>query len=605
MIPRKTLRHNNPDQSATIYDNNLKKKGEKDSRYKRLNNHTWGIGLEHETQLFHRPALHKLGGKNKTVDFIVFDTLTHTINILKNLKENKNRALDIEFIEKIPFEATGRKCNGKMVVEKVPFDMPEFITDNPFSSLKTGKRPIESYCLELKANKSRFIQLLNENKTVKSLSDKYGSLVNFAYGYVNYLKIPELTDKNDYKFSKKLREDYVGSYHLTLTLPHNDKTTTSKFISMHKNYANMLQWLEPLLVATYFSSDQMAMGTTKKRVRGSPRVLMIGWGNLAGSDIRKFNKGIGRYSVIESKWRKGLDFHRKEKLKPCLGLTPPARREGGISALSSDFRTFGSTDPSRPWHRESGAPMTKPNGIEFRIFDQFKEEYLQGLCIFLIYVAENSRTHTAKKYVYNNKAWINAVHTIMMNGWRAMLSDDYVKELRNILGLKINTKIRVAAYLFDEIVKEIYKKNRNGDWSFLMLEKRYNKPPSINNVNRESWDIGFMIRMNRNKTICNNYNKFLMDLKKTGVKSIKLNKITEMFYKYFSEKYWGSNILDVIYFIERFDMIHIIHNPDMSVRSIKPKPENISKITNFSRIIGLDWRAGFSKVDDMSKNILS
>ena len=57
--------------------------------------------------------------------------------------------------------------------------------------------------------------------------------------------------------------------------------------------------------------------------------------------------------------------------------SPSAVREKGLSSLSSNFRTFGSTDPNRPDHRESGAPMTVPNGIEFRIFDHFNDNYLK------------------------------------------------------------------------------------------------------------------------------------------------------------------------------------------------------------------------------------
>ena len=65
-----------------------------------------------------------------------------------------------------------------------------------------------------------------------------------------------------------------------------------------------------------------------------------------------------------------------EKLRPCYPPSAPATRERGISTLRSKLRTFGSTDPKRPEHRESGAGMTKPNGIEIRIFDHFKIKHL-------------------------------------------------------------------------------------------------------------------------------------------------------------------------------------------------------------------------------------
>ena len=69
--------------------------------------------------------------------------------------------------------------------------------------------------------------------------------------------------------------------------------------------------------------------------------------------------------------------------------------------------------------------MTKPNGVELRIFDHFDSHYLQELCKFVVYVAENSRTHVAKKYVYKNKGWIESLQRIMLNGWNAELKENY------------------------------------------------------------------------------------------------------------------------------------------------------------------------------------
>ena len=103
----------------------------------------------------------------------------------------------------------------------------------------------------------------------------------------------------------------------------------------------------------------------------------------------------------------------------CRDLSPELKKKepGAVSGFSSNFRTFGSTDPDRPWHRESGVGMTKPNGVELRIFDHFDSYYLQELCKIVIYIAENSRIHQTKKYVYKNKAWIEALQKIMMHGW--------------------------------------------------------------------------------------------------------------------------------------------------------------------------------------------
>ena len=102
-----------------------------------------------------------------------------------------------------------------------------------------------------------------------------------------------------------------------------------------------------------------------------------------------------------------------DKLKVCYKPSPSATKENAITSLSSDFRTFGNPDPDRPSHRISGAPMTKENGIEFRIFDHFSDELVNSLIRFILYIAENSRKHKTNGYVYKNKIWIENLQNIM------------------------------------------------------------------------------------------------------------------------------------------------------------------------------------------------
>jgi len=232
-------------------------------------------------------------------------------------------------------------------------------------------------------NEYRFLKLINENKFLEEQVHKYGILVQYPFGMSSYIRLPKNYFTKSYKFYENLIEDYLGSFHVTITLPFiakkkYTKNDEDKFIEMHKNFANQFQWIEPLLLSAFFSCDQKAVGTERKRVRGSFRVMRVGWGNFAGSNIKKIDKGIGRYATIKSYWRDNLDFYEIDKLKPCY---KPKQQKGEPSAqslLSSNIRTFGSTDPERPWHRISGAPMNIPNGIEIRIFDHFNT-------IFLIY----------------------------------------------------------------------------------------------------------------------------------------------------------------------------------------------------------------------------
>jgi hypothetical protein len=247
-------------------------------------------------------------------------------------------------------------------------------------------------------------------KRTQNLVSRYGKLSEHPFGMTRYLKCPQLVKNYKYIFEKNmsgkdiLLPEYNGSYHITLTLPHKKDIKTKDFINIHKNFCNQLQWLEPLLLTSYFTGDEYSPGSLQERVRGSFRVMMIGWGNLAGTDIRLLNKGIGRYAKTPIYWRKNLHFKDINKLKPCYKPSPMALKEKAISSLSSDFRTFGSTDITRPLHRESGVGMMKPNGIEFRIFDHFSDIYIENLVLLISLVAENSRITKTNGYV---RRWSN------------------------------------------------------------------------------------------------------------------------------------------------------------------------------------------------------
>ena len=219
-----------------------------------------------------------------------------------------------------------------------------------------------------------------KDKITNKLVKKYGELVEYPSGMTRHLKVPKLIGSS-YKNPKNdnTLTEYNGSYHITFTLPYTPKIKKSDFIKMHQNFCNQLQWIEPLLLTAYFTGDEMAPGSLEKRVRGSFRVMIIGWGNLAGTDVRLLSKGIGRYAKTPTYWRKNLKFYESDKLKPCYKPSPAALQEDAITTLSSDIRTFGSTDPDRPEHRESGVGMTVPNGIEFRIFDHFQDKYIYKL----------------------------------------------------------------------------------------------------------------------------------------------------------------------------------------------------------------------------------
>jgi hypothetical protein len=570
----------------------------KNSKYNRLKNYQWGIGIEHEMHVFHVPDLKKLKKGEHIKDVIVYDSWNAVLNILQNPLSSKYGITPLQqlFLNEIPYETSGRRCKGKWVLKKIEAKMPEFVTDSPFSSLLHGKRSIEDYCRQLIKKEYEYKNILvdydrlNQNKI-----SKYGAYVDYyPTGMSSYIKEPKSFRNGEYQFKSGLTKDYLGSYHLTITLPYNNKMTNNAFIKMHQNFANQLQWIEPLLMTAFFSCDDTAVGTSKKKVRGSFRVMRVGWGNLAGSDIRKFDKGIGRYANIKTYWRTGLDFYDIEKLKLCAGVTIP--EPGAISALSTNFRTFGAPDPEHPDERKSGSPMTIPNGIEFRIFDHFPTDYLPELCKLVILVAENSRKLETNKYVYKNGPWKNMVKVIMEEGWKAFISKDIIKELREVLGLKIKTENLQALNVLNVISNELYEKNKNGDWTYLMLDKDSLKsPPKLPKINQRSWELGFLIKMNRESHILNSWNLILRSIK--NYEKFTLEEFEDMYYKAFNKVNWSSNLLDVIYFLESRNYITLKHDPEGHIIEFNVSRSDIKEWDNktVDNYIVFEWGRHYYK----------
>ncbi len=533
---------------------------------------TWGFGLEHEMQIFHIPDSNHLS-KERFQDFILFDSKSATKRLLDLYKKGKIELTNDEYdyLTHMTFETSGRVCNGQHIVKQAPYEMPEFITWKPFCSMQT-KRNIHNLTFNMIEAKEIFLNLLLKEPVTQKLIQKYGPIEQYPFGMTRYMSVPKKILKDRYLFVKKkdtgkrfVRNDYTGSYHITFTLPHDDKTSDKLFIKQHQNFGNQLQWLEPLMLVGFFSGDEYAVGSNKNRVRGSYRVLNIGWGNLAGSDVRLFGtKGLGRYTKTPNYWRKGLDLYETDKLKPCIPASPSALKEKGISSLSTDLRTFGSTDPAHPEARESGAPMSKPNGIEFRIFDQFNDRNLKYLTSHVALIAENSRKHQTKGYVYQDKDWIEALHQIMKDGYKALLSKSFIQKLRSKLGLKIKTTSLVAQDIWDCVYMEIYEKNKDGEWSkifFGIKEGRKHldanmltKPP---HMNQESWFFGFMMKCNRNPNILHSLNQLSILLQQTLKVSneIKFKEIEEYTKKIMGEE-WDAT--DLLYFYE-YIFNHFIH----------------------------------------------
>jgi hypothetical protein len=574
-----------------------------------LKKYTWGFGIEHEMHVFHKP---KDSSKN-IKDFIIFDSSTALNRIIDEYNNGKIKLTELELkvIDSIPFETSGRLCNEKWVIKRVPVKMPEFVTWKPICSLDND-RSLIGMTKDIIELREIYFNILMKDKETRELVRKYGKLSDYPFGMTRYLKVPKIKN-NTYIFPKNskgedsVRPEYNGSYHLTMTLPHKENISRDEFIKIHQNFCNQLQWIEPLLLTAYFTGDENAPGSTKKYVRGSFRVMIIGWGNFAGTDIRLLDTGIGRYAKTPTYWRDNFELYESEKLDPCIPPSAAAKAEKAITTLSSDIRTFGSTDPLRPDHRESGIGMTVPNGIEFRIFDHFQDKYIESLCYLFSLIAENSRITKTHGYVYKNKVWIEEIQNIMTHGYKAELSTSYIKLLREKLGLKIKTTSIIAYDVFCTVFDELYEKNKSGKWSLIFNGLKYNKKSnniklfqkkfeSVPDVNKKGWQFAFMVKANRNTKIIDNFN--LLSKYLNYVKKISFDKFNLTLLKIFGIS-WEKDVIDIAYFYNTIGYVSLEKNSNGTIKSIILN-HKIRGYKNFNKLI-IDY---FLNIQTASYNIL-
>lgn len=540
--------------------------------------YNWGLGIEHEMQLFHVP---KSGWEDAN---IAFDSQESTCFLTGDMEDTgscckfrgnncsnayqhpskkdsiKLKKDEYDWLMNMDWELTGRQAQGckggKWIVKRTPVLMPEIITGNH------RNRTIESINNELIFLENKYIELQMKNPLTKRKVEIYGELKPYLCGSHDKIMVPQrptvfsdyytLTNKETYK-------DYLGSYHITITLPHLSDISKKDFVDIHRWFGMAFQWIEPLLMSAYFSPDPSAVGSEIKHTKGSYRVMVVGWGNMGGSDLRKIGtEGITRYANQRTYWRDKVKFKSSERLDICAKTAPPVNNyKKAINIHTSDFRTFNfakSYDECVKLYNPNDCPkidggiMEPPYGIEVRIFDHFETHHLLSLLQIIILIAQNGSRHNPSEYVYKDQRWIGTMDKIMKQGWNAKLSQSYIDALRNNFGLKIETESNVAYDILNQLVKELFEMNKDGVIVKLMME--HIVCPVLPSVNRQCWELSFS-RKYYNLVldfINNNYTK---------TQNISFDKFKNDFLESFGKKSWESDIENVIYSLESHRKIKI------------------------------------------------
>jgi len=507
---------------------------------------------------------------------------------------------------KYPFipeaEVSGRKCAGVSIIKPDPrHSMLEIATDAPYSSIENpmlDRSDLLYYAKHLIDIQEHAIKNLNyfyHNETLWKKKKIYHSTIPYPYAMSNRLKNADIILGNMKNI--KVKTNYTGSYHLTLTLPfYSLAYNQEKYFEQYRRYINQFQWIEPLIIAMYTTTDMRGIGSKTFHSRASYRILLSGWGDPAGSDVRKFDEGLTRKANIPLYWREGMNYPGQKKLeKYCadpkktyaFDYVDPNR---DLYDMGGDFRTP-SGDHGEPWEARN-IPKGEFFGVEMRILDYFPPRHMPSLLRIIVFLIENSRNIENKNYVYEDDDWISAMHSVFASGWRAKLPRGYIDKLEKMLGLKFPKKPTMLDSFWDMFLKVLYEKNHKGFYVSQLLPQmmdstadfkispgRREQPPLLKrNPNRESFDFGLLLKLNDSKKIRDMIQKTFQKIPLNT--DVSLKALGKHYKKYMSSD-WKNNMLDIVYFFETRDGLTINLDKNgfiKSVRVSKEQNENIETV---------------------------
>ncbi len=476
--------------------------------------YSWGLGIENETYLQFEKSLiasgafiqTKIGKERYSNDYRkcykkkALDDLLKTA-FLKNAKYKISRMLNSHSIQKqdinlehktlkLKGNPPNQKYLGKSIIETFLEQQPHNIKslfnlqNQKVSSIHFDgdtiefitkyyeNQTVEEACMELKELKDIFISELNNSSVLKG---------KVTYPQYNIgLNIFMTNLKSIVLFNN-------GTYHFHITLPNLFKkgriVDYKIFSSQHMNAIYLLQWFEPFFIATLGSPDIMEVASRKYKIGkrfslGSMRNTISRYIGV-GTYNKSMPKGkLMTYNVDE--FRKLLKFQKEDK----IWWRDKIEEEMDYQLLPEIGLDFNSE-------------KLYQSGFEFRLFDEFPEEYLNDVLLSIILICEHSLNVANIEWAHNSVAWNNLVFKTLKNGYTSEIDEDEkdgIIKLLKIIDPKINKdlefkaeldKIKMADDFFFKILEILFDKYKEKNvFLDIMCGKNILQPPKWNNYNK-------------------------------------------------------------------------------------------------------------------------
>lgn len=390
-------------------------------KYQRVykpNDFYWGLGVEHETYLetskLKQITLKELKENRRSERYSVnYYSIYNT--------ENLNNALDGLFKEVTPillpilvnshtFQKTDIHGEHQTTFERIPKPNPKFTGRTIFELIKEQnplfaqnydktytfdgdvvefmtqnfyKATVQGVINELILIEKEFIHALN------SLPREgiFKTYAPFQIAQQNYPFASYLTNlKNNSMFNN-------GTIHINITLPTqlNEKAEIADFelfTKQHRNFARVIQWISPLLVAKYGAYDPLSESKNNGELfsAGSQRIAVSRYIGLGTYDTDKMP--VGKILTMKKDTLKNIDWYESFHSK-------------------ADYKFLNELGMDINFNKHYC------HGLEFRILDSLPIQDLENILVLIVHLADfslNKDLENPKKSSLWHRISENCVH---------------------------------------------------------------------------------------------------------------------------------------------------------------------------------------------------
>lgn len=380
-------------------------------------------------------------------DYII-PVLMNSHSFTKTDVNNQHKTLDVidnepnpEYIGESIFEKL-QKHNSYFIDEhqkKFIFDGDtiEFVTQDFY------KKDVDTVITELSNIKREFTLNLQQLLQKENIFSQFG---NIKICSENHPFAIFISNNENYSVFNNM------TYHFNLTIPtelnkEGEIKDKVDFIKKHQRTIRLFQWLSPLFMIKFGSSDYLSHNDSSVNLtKASQRCAMSRY------------IGIGTYDTDVMKTGKivQMDFNAHPMHENPLWWV---NRYSEIS----DYEKIDKIGLDVNFHKH------KNHGIEFRIFDYFNEKHLKEVLNFLIFIMDHAILNEIENPICNLE-WNNFVYESVVHGKETVVPANLIYLLENILAIKIESNDPIAIY--NQIYSSLHDRySENGFCSSLLITK--------------------------------------------------------------------------------------------------------------------------------------